>query len=355
VNEAGQVMYRASYANADSTVQGVGLWRDNTLITHTGASVGGLGSGAVMQSLGHASLNASGQTFWAGTAGPDAALAVAGFWRDGVLLARVGSNVTDTSGVQLASLPIGAPLDEAPSFNDQGLLSFKAGLSGTGVTTSTNQGLFITDGQDLLTVVREGQALAGSVVVSFTSGNLNSHGQRAYTAQLADGRQGAFVYTPDLRWRNAGSGSWDNAAGWTLGIGPDHLYQVTLDPSASLTVTGPRGAAHVRALTIGSGSGLATLQLAGGSITSASPVQVAARGVLTGSGTVATQVANAGEVRPDNLNLSGGLLNSGLVRGSATGGQRLNTALDNRTAGWLQVNAGERLLLAVMDSWPTQA
>jgi hypothetical protein len=231
----------------------------------------------------------------------------------------------------------------SPVLNDSGQTAFVANITGG----SSTDGLFIGDGREIVAAQLQGNALAGRTVSFLSHGSdpLNRYGQLAYEADFTDGSSGIFVFTPALRWRESFSSSWDVADRWTLGIAPASVHDVTIDPSATLTVTGPTGAASVRSLTVGSGSGFATLAFSGGTLDSASAVQIAGRGILAGNGTITAQVVNAGEVRADNLILSGGLVNNGTVRGATSGNQRIDANLTNNASGLVRADAGERLVL----------
>jgi hypothetical protein len=230
------------------------------------------------------------------------------------------------------------------SISQGGQLAFQATLTGG----ANSVGVFIGDGRETLVVQLAQASLAGKTVSSLALGAdraINALGQVAYSASFTDGTSGLLIYTPDLRWRETFSSSWDSAERWTLGLQPGAVHDVFIDPGVALTVTGPAGNAAVRSLTVGGGTGTATLALAGGNLVAANGVQIASRGVLTGSGVIGSAVVNAGEVRADNLVLSAGLTNSGTVRGIASGGQRIDTNLVNTASGLVRSDAGETLKL----------
>ena len=62
-------------------------------------------------------------------------------------------------------------------------------------------------------------------------------------------------------WALPGSGNWDVAANWNQMLTPTIVNDVTIGPVNSLTVTGPASYASVNSLTLGGGSGDATLAL----------------------------------------------------------------------------------------------
>jgi hypothetical protein len=342
LNNAGQIAFGAGITGGTSTA---GIFRSSgsELIpialraqSATGAGVG------TFSSLGTPALNDAGQTaFYASIAGGTSTSGIYRSSSSGSALTAValqGQSATGAGGGTFSDFSVGGY-----AMNDAGLTAFRADIAGG---TST-QGLYLGDGRETVAAQLQGAALAGKTVssLSFSSSSLNRHGQFAYRATFTDGTQGNFLFTPTLRWRETFSSNWDNADRWTLGIAPAGIHDVSIDPSVALTVTGPAGSVNVRSLTVGSGTGFATLSLGGGTLGSSSPVQVASRGILTGSGTITTQVSNAGEVRADSLILSGGLANSGTVRGAATGNQRIDTSLLNLSGGLVRVDSGETLKL----------
>ena len=81
---------------------------------------------------------------------------------------------------------------DSPSINTAGGVAFAANLPGGG------QGIFTGANPILNKVIRTGDALDGSTVVTvaFAAGALNDRGQVAFVTQLADGRQAVFIATP---------------------------------------------------------------------------------------------------------------------------------------------------------------
>jgi hypothetical protein len=140
------------------------------------------------------------------------------------------------------------------AMNDSGHVAFQTPLRDE-FGDYAGQGLYITDGIDMVEVTREGRALAGSTV-SFMQWNgaasLNKNGQVAFNATLEDGRSGVFMFTPDrLEWRTAGDGSWDDAKNWTLGTQPNELHHLRIAPKASAVIEGPTGDLVVNSLRLG--------------------------------------------------------------------------------------------------------
>jgi len=342
LNDNGQTAFFAGVTGGTNTQ---GIFRSDsgntvTAIARLEQSAPGAGGGTFSGLSSNPVLNASGQTAFSAsiTGGSN----TQGIFRSSsgstlTAIARLGQSAPGAGGGTFSSL-------SSPVLNDGGQTAFRSSITGG---TST-QGIFLADGRETVAVQLQGAALAGKTVSSLFSPSrdgLNNFGQVAYQANFTDGTSGLFRFTPALRWRESFGSSWDTASNWTLGIAPGSVHDVTLDPSATLSVTGPTGAVTVRSLVVGSGTGFATLALNGGSIGAASAVQIGSRGILAGNGSLAAEVVNAGEVRADNLILSGGLTNNGTVRGAATGNQRIDTNLTNNAAGLVRVGSGELLKL----------
>ncbi|MGD9637364.1 MAG: choice-of-anchor tandem repeat NxxGxxAF-containing protein, partial [Pirellulales bacterium] len=167
--------------------------------------------------------------------------------------------------------------------NGTGQVAFKAFLRGNSGGLTDDNGIYVTDGIETVKVAREGDTLVGAVVafLDTTGGyagdaglrmSFNDYGQVAFRAAAANGSQGLFLYTPDLRWRSTTSGSWDAAGNWTLSLKPGTPHAVQIDPSTSLSITGPAVGATVSTLTVGDDVGVAqpVLNLQAGSVVSAS-------------------------------------------------------------------------------------
>ncbi len=224
-----------------------------------------------------------------------------------------------------------------------GQVAFVAELTGTIGGTSDDVGIYLGDGVENIQVAREGDALAGSLI-SFlnpvdTKVDLNNFGQVSYRAELADGREGIFLFTPDLHYRSGSNGSWDTAYNWTLSLMPGRVHEVFIDPDISVTVFGPGGAAEVKRLEIGGGPGIATLWLNGGNLAASNGVTVTSTGVLTGDGVITGNVVNRGTVQADNVTVTGTLTNEGIVTGTG----RVNTSLFNEKTGQIRAGTGDSL------------
>jgi len=235
------------------------------------------------------------------------------FRGDGAVLtqiAREGQAAPDSNGTF-------SGFSDAPALNDSGQVAFYASLTGTSGGYSDARGFFMADAQEILQVARTGQPLAGSTVMSLVGrSGLNELGQVAYWAELYDGREGIFLFTPELHWRSTSGGSWDTSESWTVGIDPAHVHPVFIDPISGLTATGPAADTEIDSLTIGATtSGTATLRTsAGGSLTVAGDLTVNERGQLDHElgAFSAGDASNAGMLNQDGGTLLlGSLLNTG--------------------------------------------
>jgi hypothetical protein len=167
--------------------------------------------------------------------------------------------------------------------NNTGQIVFSASLRNTSGGLTDNDAFYETDGIETVKVARKGDTVVGAVIafLDTTGGyagdfglrkSFNDFGQVAFRAAAADGSQGIFLYTPELRWRAATSGTWDTAGNWTLSLKPGTPHDVSINPTTSLTVTGPAAGATMHSLTVGDNIGVAhpMLNLAAGSVVSAS-------------------------------------------------------------------------------------
>ncbi|RMF88211.1 MAG: hypothetical protein D6739_00455, partial [Nitrospirae bacterium] len=114
-----------------------------------------------------------------------------------------------------------------------------------------NRGIFLADGRDKLLVARDGWN-AGQMAIEQIGTDpdnaANHHGQVALRAHLADDRYAIFLFTPRLRWRNAGDGAWDDETNWTLSLAPAAVHPVVID--RRVVVRGPAAPTRVASLTL---------------------------------------------------------------------------------------------------------
>lgn len=356
INSAGQLAFIGELEQTGSITaeNNRGIWRydgtANSLIARTAGAAPGL-QDAALQSLDAPLLNDAGQVLFSGAMKPGVG-GVSTATSRGVWIADAsGGSFVARSGVG------GVPGVPTARFGEFGALAFNgdgvAALSATletgpgGVTAATGQGIWLMDAAgDGQLIARAGDTLAGRTIASadFTGGSgggdgrqrsLNEHGQLVYKASFTNGEEGLFLHTPDLKWRAGGSGAWDLSSNWTLGITPAAVHEVNLSPHSALTVVGPAEDATVKKLTLGGGSGVATLELAAGSeLTVSEGLHLAANGLLTGKGTLVGQVINSGATSP----------------GTSTGVLAINGDYMQQATGRLSIELG-----GVDNSSPLQA
>jgi len=172
------------------------------------------------------------------------------------------------------------PLFPFVQLTETGTTAFRAAMGDTAAGIEADQALFLGDPDETITAVRVANPLVGSRVAEIDDFALNDRGQVAYTALLADGREGLFLFTPDLHWRS-GDGLWDDHTNWTVGLQPADAHAVTL--GLPVTVTGPAAPTRIRGLTV---TGGATLALHPGG-----PLTVTSDYTQEGSATLAVELA----------------------------------------------------------------
>ncbi len=146
-------------------------------------------------------------------------------------IVRTGDNVPGTA---VTFEDLGNPV-----VNDPGAVLFSAAIgNGSG---GQLQGAFISDGNAFATVALQGEARDGSVItnISFIDSPdiggvqaFNDFGQVAYRADLADGRQGVYLFTPTLEFAQIGSGEWGDVGNWSFGLPPGRPHSVFIIPDS---------------------------------------------------------------------------------------------------------------------------
>ena len=211
--------------------------------------------------------------------------------------------------------------------NASGTVAFRASLRDTAGDDSDDTGLFLADPAQVIQVVREGQAVGGSTVSSFSAvlerdvggrSSFNELGQLAYKVTLANGQERVELFTPELHYRKLTSGQWDENANWTVGLRPSHVHDVFVDPAASVDVTGPgAGTTRVRSLTIGGAGGSPRLRLN-------QNADLVVRQALS--------VRGSARITQDNgsLSVEGELLNSGTIELSGSASVQGNLINDDQ-------------------------
>ena len=208
------------------------------------------------------------------------------------------------------------------ALNDLGIVGF------IGTSTNGARGIYLGDGQEIITAAYVGQPVSGSTISSVTfaggadrgsSSQMNNNGQIAYSAVLANGNTSVLLFTPKLHFRNAAGGTWATRNNWTIGILPASVHDVVIDPAGALTVTGPLLPTTIKSLTVGSGTGLAELALqssgtiTAGTITVPGNVSIASTGKVRGNGRLVGNLTSTGTIAPGLPAAAGGITITGNV------------------------------------------
>jgi|GEM_PF-1883782 len=277
------------------------LWSEKagnlSLVARDGDTAPGAGTGVVFKYVGSGQINNAGHvTFSSGLSGEGVNSSNdRGIWsaRSGVisLVTRTGERAAGTDAVF-----------KSFSFfdiNDSGQIAFNASLDGM----NGDRGIWITDGEDTVKVARRFESLEGRIISHVTVStefgdadgrfsSLNNFGQVSYLANFTNGDRGIFLFTPDLKYRRATSGNWDDADNWTLSIRPGRVHDVAIASETDLTVHGPAVNTTVESLTIGGGAGKTNLFLQQGvNLIAHEGLTLLDNGLLSGSGSVTGHVA----------------------------------------------------------------
>ena len=203
--------------------------------------------------------------------------------------------------------------------NDAGVVAFRDTLYDTAISYRAHEGIFLSDGIDTVTVVRDRDVIEGRSMRSLNDapnlGGLNNFGQVIYEAEWGDAV--INIFTPDLHYRADVDGSFDEGVNWTLSLNPGAPHDVFLAADTNITVTAGAGSRTINSIEIGGGEGLATLHLGQGStINVTEQVTVLEGGALRGGGVIAGDVINDGGslapgASPGTLKIEGDLNISG--------------------------------------------
>ena len=342
INSQGQVAFAADVNTATSTETGIYFGTGGLLteVTRTGRQAPN--NSGTFKSLGSKMrANDVGEfSFWGYVENTDGDRA--GLFRgDGNTVVQVaidGQTVQDGNGQIRLGNSAGALI------NNTGQFAYDARIDGTSGGTSDNNGLFTGDGRDSFTIARKGDAVGGSTISELFVNDVNDLGQITYRLKLADGNERIQRWTPELHWREDYGGAWDGYRQWTLGVTPDAVHDVYIDPAARLTVYGSQSDTVVRSLNVGGNTGVATLELINGrALTATNGVNIGNKGVLTGDGIVAGNVLNnyGGTLLADNLTVVGSVSNFGVIRGTGS----IQSAIYNGIDGQIRANNGDQLSL----------
>ena len=280
LNEVGQTAFAANLdgpGNVSSTTNS-GIYRGDGAMLVQIAREGQIapGGSSVFRDLGNPVLNSSGQAAFNAFLGDSGANSSNGrgiYRGDGttlVQIAREGQAAPSGPGVNFSSLQLD------PVLNDLGQTAFFAFLSGTGVTTTNNSGLFRGDDAALVQIVRRGQVAPDGLgsFSGFADPVLNNSGQAAFFAGLdgtdvdSSNRNGIFFYDDilglltvartgdtflgstitDLRFSSGGADERDGfnnlgqvAYGYTLADGSSGIAIFSIPEPSSLALLGLGG------------------------------------------------------------------------------------------------------------------
>ncbi len=251
LNNAGQTVFRASLTGTNvDTTNNEGIWSERSgslsLVAREGNAAAGTGPGVVFGFLGEPLPITAGQTvFWStltGT-GVDSTNDV-GIWSDVSgslsLAVRTGDAAPDTApGVVYSKIIF-------PKFNNTGQIAFAGSLTGPGVTSSNDNGIWSEGSGSLSLLVREGDAAPGMapgvVYSSLSSPELNDAGQTAFAGLLTG--PGVGVINDGGIW-SGGPGSYsliarefDAATGTAQGVRHRSFGKLVLNAAGQVAFMG---------------------------------------------------------------------------------------------------------------------
>jgi hypothetical protein len=201
LNNSGRTAFTAYDTN------GMGVWSDRSgslsLVAHSGSQAPGLPSGVNYGGFLDPVLNGAGQTaFWAYLEGSGSGGAYDdGIWSEGsgnlALVVRRGSHAPGTAAGVIFSNEHVTTFYE-PVLNDAGQTAFRAYLSGSGVDSTNNQGIWLGGADSLALVARSGEHAPGTPGgVEFggfhSALQSNATGQVAFGAGVNDGKGGIWA------------------------------------------------------------------------------------------------------------------------------------------------------------------
>jgi len=234
-------------------------------------------------------------------------------------------NASDTiSGVGFDHIQLAGGTQDVSVFDTNGALLGLINIAGDSA------------GSNFLGIEANGGDLIGRIELGdFTGSNNNG----------ADNIQLFQFSAANLNWVG-GSSNWSNADNWDPPLLPEAISNVSINQTASLTVTGPTSQTEIASLLVDSqnaGSN-ATLDLqSAGALTVSGVTTIGTRGRIAGSGMlIATGgVTNSGELDlAAGLHLAGGTL---INNGSLIGGGQVDNLLANGISGDVRIAAGQQL------------
>ncbi|MDD1620966.1 MAG: autotransporter domain-containing protein [Methylococcaceae bacterium] len=155
--------------------------------------------------------------------------------------------------------------------------------------------------------------------VLIRASGINAFGDIVGVATKSNITHGFLAVLTGVNW-NADSGAWDTASNWELGFppGPDMNVDI-VSSQGNVTVNGPNEASTVNGLTLGGGTGTATLNLNVGSLTINNNLMVRNNGILnlSAASLSASSIANQGSFNVSGTGthtIAGNVTNDGIFR-----------------------------------------
>ncbi len=218
LNSSGQTAFLGALScclGGVTTNNDTGIWSEGSgilaLVAREGSSAPGTGAAFGELSVSFPTLNAAGQVSFSGPlTGAGVTLANnVGMWSGLTgslgLVARKGSQAPGTpAGVDFNNLGVNV-------LNDAGQVAFRGTLTGVGVNSTNNEGIWAGDAGNLTLVARAGDQApdrpAGVNFASFTSSAINALGQIAFYASDSSSNEGIWSGFPGSLALVAGSGA----------------------------------------------------------------------------------------------------------------------------------------------------
>ena len=294
MSETGEVVFYAYLTNSAGVQDGSGIFKGRDAaslkpIAFSGQQApGGLGAFTAFDSS--VGINSSGKDSFVGYYEGGSALFV-GDGNSQRLLAKTGDIAP--GGATITGFAMSR-------ISDGGTVMFGAKLNGN----MTYQGVFLTDGEDIIKVAQAGDTVEGKTLmqIGIDPKAYNSFQQVAYQTKLSgDSGYSVMVFAPRLRWRDLIGGAWDDFGRWTASLTPAEYNHVDIVPEVGFPVLGPAAPVEIASLRIGaSASGVTDFKLSSGEITARAGVHVVSHGRLSGSGGITGDVTNTSTVAPGN-------------------------------------------------------
>jgi hypothetical protein len=331
-NNAGQTAFRGPPVGAGVTaLNDSALWSEGkgslALVAREGSAAPGTGAGVTFDDFFSSPvINGAGQTAFVATLKGDAVTTAnrVGLWTEAdgdlALVARTGDAAPGTEpGVTFGNLV--GDTNSAPVLNAAGQVAFHGRLTGSGITTSNDAGIWAQDITGAVTLIaREGDLIevnpgdfrrASGVFFRGESGledgrraGFNERGELAFVATFDDGSSGIFVSdrvaVPELSEVHAwtgGDGMWSDPANWNPAGTPAGNWIAKVQTEGDSVAVNANSA--VRQIMVEAVEGTAELRLNAGTLRATRSVEVNNGGALHFNGgrlvTPAVEV-NGGDV-----------------------------------------------------------